>query len=178
MKKRAIPAQRGISLLEVLITLVIVAIALLGTAGLQVFAMRVNQSGQFRTQAVFLASDIAERMEANRAAAVAANYVQALTNVPGVAATLCDSTTCSATQLAAWDVSQWGQEVARLLPAASWQICIDADSNNVCDAAPAATNPVTYRIVINWQDRSNARAQNGAGVAVLDSYIATRTLDN
>ena len=173
--------QRGFSMLEVLITLVIVATALLGTAGLQVYAMRVNQSGQFRTMAVFLASDIAERMEVNKAAAVAANYhMTALTSASSVADTACDATACTPAQLAAWDISQWGQDAARLLPQASWQICIDMDRDNVCDTAPAATNPVTYRIFISWQDRNNAKALNNAGTVatVLDSYSATRTLDN
>ena len=63
--------QRGFSMIEVLITLVIIATALLGTAGLQLQAMKLGKSGDFRTQAVFLANDLAERMEGNESAAVA-----------------------------------------------------------------------------------------------------------
>ena len=52
-------AQRGFSMIEVLVTLLIISLALLGTAGLQAYSMRLNQSGQFRTQAVFLVADLA-----------------------------------------------------------------------------------------------------------------------
>ena len=51
--------QRGFSMIEVLVTLLIISLALLGTAGLQAFSMRLNQGGQFRTQAVFLVADLA-----------------------------------------------------------------------------------------------------------------------
>ncbi|MDP2751937.1 MAG: type IV pilus modification protein PilV [Rhodocyclaceae bacterium] len=158
-----IAAQRGFSMLEILIALVIIAIALLGTAGLQVYAMRVNQSGQFRTQAVFLASDIAERMEANKVAAVAGHYVQALTSVSSVAATDCATTACSSADLAGWDISQWGVAIAGLLPQATWQI-----------TQTTAGNPSTYSIVINWTDRGSNKTSRSENF----SYTATRTVSD
>lgn len=150
-------------MLEILITLVIISIALLGTAGLQVYAMRVNQGGQFRTQAVFLASDMAERMEANKAAAVAGNYVLALTSTSSVAATNCAAAACDSTNLASWDISQWGQAIFGLLPQATWQI-----------TQTTAGNPSTYSIVINWTDRSSDKASHGETF----SYTATRTVSD
>lgn len=150
-------------MLEILITLVIVAIALLGTAGLQVYAMRVNQSGQFRTQAIFLASDIAERMEANKAAAIAGNYVQTLTSTTTVPAFDCTTTACNSANLASWDISQWGQAIAILLPQATWQI-----------TQTTAGNPSTYSIVISWTDRSSDKTSHGETF----SYTATRTVSN
>lgn len=163
-------------MLEILITLVIVATALLGTAGLQVFAMRMNQSGQFRTQAIFLAADIAERMEANKAGAVAGNYAAALATTPGTAATNCGTASCSSNQLATWDLSQWEAAVANLLPQASWQI-----------TQTAAGNPSTYSIIISWIDKRtdtnygayNAASSvgvNAAGTGERFSYTATRTV--
>ena len=59
--------QKGFSLLEVLITLTISALALLGAADLQLRAMQTGQSSQARTQAVLLASDLVEKIEANTA---------------------------------------------------------------------------------------------------------------
>lgn len=167
--------QHGFSMLEVLITLVIIAIALLGTAGLQLYAMRMGQGGQYRTQAIFLASDITERMEANKAEAVLGSYAVAATSAVGAAATLCDGAACSSPQLAAWDINQWGTNLTNVLPQPSWQICIDADSNAVCDPVPVAANPITYRIVISWTDRSNVKTISSAN-ALPDSYAATRTI--
>jgi type IV pilus assembly protein PilV len=155
--------QRGFSMLEILITLVIIATALLGTAGLQIYAMRMNQSGQFRTQAVFLASDIAERMEANKAAAVAGNYAVAAASTPSVAGTDCATAACDATNLAAFDVSQWEATISTLLPQSSWQI-----------TQTTAGNPSTYDIVISWTDRSSSKTSRGETF----SYTATRTISN
>lgn len=150
-------------MLEILITLVIVSIALLGTAGLQVYAMRMGHGGQLRTQAVFLASDIAERMEANKAAAVAGNYAVAAASAPSAAATDCGVAACGAAALAGYDISQWEASIASLLPQASWQV-----------TQIAAGNPSTYSIFIQWTDRSSDKATRGETF----SYTATRTVSN
>lgn len=160
-------AQRGFSMLEVLITLVIVATALFGTAGLQLYAMRMNQSGQFRTQAIFLASDIAERMEANRAAAVAGSYTLPLTDTMGSTASDCANADCGETALAEWDLVQWGNSVFGLLPGASWQV-----------TQTAAGNPSTYEIVINWTDRRTNTEYATSGTGETFAYTATRTIRN
>lgn len=160
-------AQRGFSMLEVLITLVIVATALFGTAGLQLYAMRMNQSGQFRTQAIFLASDIAERMEANTAAAVAGNYALPLTSTTGTATVNCAAADCTETALADWDLVQWGNTVFSLLPGASWQI-----------TQTAIGNPSTYEIVINWTDRRTNTQYATSGTGETLAYTSTRTIRN
>ncbi|MFZ3288159.1 MAG: type IV pilus modification protein PilV, partial [Telluria sp.] len=61
--------QQGFSLIEVLITMLIVSIGLLGIAGIIVTNLKHNQSSYARTQASLLVSDIVDRMRANRAAA-------------------------------------------------------------------------------------------------------------
>ena len=158
-------AQRGFSMLEILITLVIVAIALLGTAGLQVNAMRMNKGSQFRTQAIFLASDMAERMEANKAEAVLGTYAVAATSAVGAAATNCAAAACNSAGLAAWDINQWGTSITNVLPQPSWSI-----------TQTVAGNPSTYSIVINWTDRSNVKSVASGGI--VDTYTATRTIGN
>jgi type IV pilus assembly protein PilV len=95
----------GFSLLEVLIAVMILAIGLLGTAGLVLQSMKSNQSSYQRTQASILAYDLAERMRLNPALAVSSdNYVVTSTASPGAAPTC---TTCSATDTAARDMYEW-----------------------------------------------------------------------
>ena len=60
----------GFTLLEILITLFVMAIGLLGTASLQAFALKMSHAGQLRSQAVILGVDLMERIEANNPAAV------------------------------------------------------------------------------------------------------------
>ncbi|KIZ51181.1 pilus assembly protein PilV [Pseudomonas oryzihabitans] len=66
--------QRGATLIEVLIAMFILAIGLLGLAGLQAVSTQSNQGAYYRSQATVLASDIVERMRANREMALAGNY--------------------------------------------------------------------------------------------------------
>jgi type IV pilus assembly protein PilV len=69
-------AQQGTSLLEVLITIVILAIGLLGLAGLQTRLQSSEIEAYQRSQALILLNDMASRIATNRANA--ATYVTTL----------------------------------------------------------------------------------------------------
>jgi len=56
---------RGFTLIEVLVTMVVVSIGLLGLAELQISGLRANMSSEARSKATLLVSDIIERMRAN-----------------------------------------------------------------------------------------------------------------
>jgi type IV pilus assembly protein PilV len=61
--------QQGFSLIEVLVAAVIIAIGLLGLAGLQTRSLQMNQSAHYRSQANFYAYEIVDAMRMNREAA-------------------------------------------------------------------------------------------------------------
>ena len=158
--------QHGFSMIEILITLVLVAIAILGTAGLQLNAMRLNKGSQWRTQAIFLASDMVERMEANKIGAVAGNYALALASAPSAALTDCTGSVCDPSSLAAWDKQQWGLAIQNTkLPQANWSI-----------TRTIVGNPSTYDIFISWIDRGDAKTATSS--TIVDSLTVTRTLNN
>lgn len=58
--------QRGLTLMEILVTLVVLAVGLLGIAGLHLAGMRSSFDGYLRTQAVNLAKETADRLRGNR----------------------------------------------------------------------------------------------------------------
>ena len=62
--------QRGVSLIEVLVTLILISIGLLGTASLQILSKRSNFEAAQRTTAAHLANDLFQRMRSNRQALV------------------------------------------------------------------------------------------------------------
>jgi len=107
--------QQGFSLLEVLITLVILAIGLLGLAGLQATGLKNNLSAYHRTQATQLAYDIADRMRANISAI--GSYA---TNDPSAASTnaacLEVGAACTPTVMASHDLKEWSQAITSELP--------------------------------------------------------------
>jgi type IV pilus assembly protein PilV len=57
--------QRGVTLIEVLVAIVVLSVGLLGMAGLQVSSLRANQSAYIRTQAVSQAYDILDEIRAD-----------------------------------------------------------------------------------------------------------------
>lgn len=59
-------SQRGVSMIEVLVTMVILAFGLLGMAGLQVRLQSSEMESYQRTQALLLLDDMKSRMESNR----------------------------------------------------------------------------------------------------------------
>ena len=63
--------QGGFSMIEVLVSLVVLAIGLLGFALLQTMNLRYTQSANYRTQATNLAYDLLDQMRANRLSAAA-----------------------------------------------------------------------------------------------------------
>ena len=160
--------QKGFSLLEVLITLTITALALLGAADLQLRAMQTGQSSQARTQAVLLASDLAETIESNKQveALKPGAYTFDSAN-PAAAAADCAASPCSYPQRAAYDLSLWNSEIPLLLPQASrWRVSASANASGL----------TTYTISIDWSDRKAYTSKATAGNMEAASYQATRTI--
>jgi len=155
--------QRGFSLLEILITLFLLTLWLLASAGVQSASLQFNKAAQFRTQAVYFATDIAERMQANKTGATAGNYAYdgAVVNPP----TDCTTVACAPDEVAALDLSEWSARVTATLPSATVSVTPDAIGN-----------PVTYTIVVSWVDRRGDRAYSTAGSTESFSYTATKTV--
>ncbi len=152
--------QRGFSMIEILVTLVIIAIALLGTAGLQAQAIKTSKGSEFRNQAIFLSADIVERMEANKTEAVAGNYAVAAGTV-GVASTACDAGICAGAALTAYDLANWQTAVAAL-PSGQGSITLTTPGN-----------PATYTILVSWVDRATAAAGAAGAVAKGETFSVT-----
>jgi type IV pilus assembly protein PilV len=107
--------ETGVSLIEVLVTLLIVAIGLLGAFALQVKALRYNHEATLRTLAVAQAADMMDRIRANLAGVRAGAY-DSLSGIPG-SWTDCASGSCSPSQMAVYDQYEWNTANAAILPA-------------------------------------------------------------
>ncbi len=116
--------QRGISLMEVLITALILGVGLLGTAALQVTSLNSNQSGYFRSQATSIAEDVASRMRAakmslyDNSTLTIADVLLEYSAAPYScnAGTSCITGTCSISELADYDQSELCNRAAAELP--------------------------------------------------------------
>ncbi len=66
--------QKGFTLVEVLVALVILSIGLLGVAGMQINGMKGNHNAFLRSQGLQYAYEVLDMMRANRTAAISATY--------------------------------------------------------------------------------------------------------
>jgi type IV pilus assembly protein PilV len=98
----ALPIQQGISMIEVLVTIVIVTFGLLGLAGLQSRLHVSEMEAYQRAQALILLEDMSNRITTNRTAA--ANYVTG-TGTPLGTGNTCTYTTSSSRQVQ--DSCEW-----------------------------------------------------------------------
>ncbi|MBC7618854.1 MAG: type IV pilus modification protein PilV [Candidatus Saccharibacteria bacterium] len=94
-------AHRGFSMIEVLVTIVIIAFGLLGIAGLQVRLQMSEMESYQRSQALLLLNDMANRIAVNRNNA--ASYVTTAANPLGEGM-VCPTTT---TTVAQRDLGEW-----------------------------------------------------------------------
>ncbi len=141
--RRPAAAQGGFSMLEVLVSLMLIALAMLGQAGLQANALKMSKGASFRIQAVQLANEISERMEANKTGTIAGQYdVATAASTASTASTDCATAACNSTALSAYDLAQWTSRVVSTLPSGTWQL-----------TRTVTGNPTTYSIVLTWQDR-------------------------
>jgi type IV pilus assembly protein PilV len=76
-RAQRVPGRRnehGLTLIEILVTMVLLGVGLLGLAGLQLRGMQVNQGSSLRSQAAILAEDLADRLRADSLTAAAHGY--------------------------------------------------------------------------------------------------------
>lgn len=137
--------QTGFSMLEVMVTLVVLSTGLLGVANLQVEALRGNQGAYLSSVAAQQAQDMAERMNANRAGVAANLYDNLDTSIPTLPVN-CQSADCTPTNLTLFDHNRWNAANQALLPSGAGQVT--EISNGI------------FLIGVRWHDRQLA---NGNG---------------
>lgn len=113
-------SMRGASLLEVLVAIVVLAIGMLGVAGMQTNALKFNHTASVRTQATYLAYEIADAMRANFQEAVDGRYDLALNANPPNNATI-----------PAADLTRWRAALTERLPSGTGSIARNAINNTL-----------------------------------------------
>jgi type IV pilus assembly protein PilV len=137
MNRYAPRSQRGVSLIEVLVAVLIFSVGMIGVAGLLIMATRSNHTAYLRTQAAFLAGNMVDRMSANPVGVWMGSYDS--TGYPVSASTAANndcSTGCTPDALAQSDQRAWSRQLQTFLPQASARIS--------CDKSNAGYTPATW----------------------------------
>jgi type IV pilus assembly protein PilV len=148
--------QSGFSMVEALVALVVLGVGMLGIASLYVVTLRTSGSAISRMQAVNLASDLGDRIRANRMARSA----YALDGIEDEEAEEDEESEesadcmgadkdCNAAAMAAYDLSLWQQQVVATLPSAQATVVVET-----------GTTPTTYTITVSWLEAQENDAAN------------------
>lgn len=129
----ACPRCRGLTLVEILVALLVLSIGLLGLAGLQTLSLRFNTTAYYRTQATALAYGLADRMRANRNAALAGEYDAALVTP----APTCDEDPTLDGSVPQNDIVVWRMALACRLPFGNGSV---------------ASNAGVFTFTVQWDD--------------------------
>ncbi len=129
--------NKGFTLVEVLVALVVMSVGMLGIAALYLEGLRAGRTALYRTTAVNLAADMADRIRANRNAGIA----YAGTGPGADSACVNGPADCTAEQLAADDWFSWSNQLDAQLP---------TGASGEVEIAGAA--PVTYTITVAWPE--------------------------
>jgi len=131
----------GFTLVETMIALLVLSVGMIGVAGLQAQGLAASRTAIFRTQAISLAGDVADRIRVNRGAELA---------YEGTAAdNSCDGPTggggvmCTPAQMAMHDLFIWQAQAAAQLPGGQGTINVNT-----------GTNPTTYTVTVTWDEPS------------------------
>jgi type IV pilus assembly protein PilV len=140
--------SNGFTLVEVLVTLLVLSIGLLGIDKLLLVSSRANDSAYLRTQATALAYSILDSMRANRQTAVNGVYTGTSTSFTNPNVQCTAASPCSGTTIAQNDMWQWAQDLTTALgPSGVGTI----STVNVTDPVTGATD-VTATITVQWND--------------------------
>ena len=165
---RAHPLQRGFSMLEVLIAVLVFSLGMIGLAGLLIFAIQSNHVAYLRTQATFLAHNMANRMAANPAgvwgSGGVSNYNISAILAPGAGITTTCAAGCSPADLAAHDIQAWSQQLNTFLPNAKGAINCSASSLTYQPTPAQISNRPPYggtcQMVLTWNEAGSGSDTN------------------
>lgn len=137
MKRSLRQRLKGVALVEVLVAMLVVSVGVLAMAGLLATASRYGKTSEFRAAATLLATDMADRIRANKDALrsnvtpagnvavynVTGDYSSWATE-PADPVACSNVNECTAAELAARDIAEWSQSVFANLPGGAGYVSV------------------------------------------------------
>lgn len=126
----------GFSMIEVLVSILLLSSGVLGAIALQAAATRTTQQTAYQTTALQLAADIADTVGAMASDERHAHSVESLfdldyTSMPGTSPATegsCHFAICGTSEFAAFEISEWKTRLAAAFPTARLRVCRDGNS--------------------------------------------------
>lgn len=169
IKVKRLPRQRGITLIESLVAIVIAALGILGIVGVQMRTLSDTQTTVRRAQAIRLIEDLSERLKVSPNAMANMNsYVSDFTNTPSSGD--CSTQACNQSELAAHDLYLWKESVSSHLPLGKASIFL-------ADGETVDTNRRQLGVMIAWRENEREIANATDKKTFRDNIDATQVRD-
>lgn len=126
-----------------MVALLVLSVGVIGVAALHGQSLAASRSAIFRSQAISLASDMADRIRVNRVAQSA--YESSPTD------NSCDDPddrggiACTPAERAAHDLFDWSAEISAKLPDGAGTVSVDTNSN-----------PASYTVTVAWEEATES----------------------
>lgn len=179
-------AARGFTLLEVLIAIVIVSVGLLGVAAMQAVTLKNAGGSKYRSAAIGMTSDMAERLRANLEgvmegnAAVGTGYNRPRVALADPAYTspdaTCHSSGCLPAAMALDDLAAWQTRLTANLPRGTGLVCIDSGSGGQATFDGTTITPqcdglgTLFAIKVFWLDNRSSTAGDAATTGAYSAF--------
>ena len=156
--------EHGVSLLEALITIFVLAFGILGLANLHAKMQTVEVESYARSQALVLLDDMAARLSANRG--VAATYATASPTASPVGVGDAQPTDCSSAAVGvALDTCEWSNALKGNTELSGSAAVGAMIGGRGCIEPLAGANPPSYQVIVTWQGLSPTVAPSGVDCA-------------
>lgn len=159
--------QAGLTLIEVLVSLVILLVGLLGLAALMTSSQKAESESYQRAQALLLLQDMVERINANRGVVECYRYTtdaSAGTPYLGVGADLtalsCSAGSLTANSRAVEDLTEWSSLLEGASESAGGNVGAMVGARGCVTLDNAAAR--TYTVSVAWQGMTPTKAPDAA----------------
>lgn len=179
----------GLTLIEILVTMVITSIGLMGLLSLQMQAIRSTQDAGNQSQSIWILNDLSSRIRVNESSSL--SYVSANpVSCAAVPATVCSnyfngaatttSATCTGAQMAAWDLFEVACGAPRNASTVRGNPISDLPGAqlSVACVTPGCGNGDPLRITLTWRSRADVTEIDGRQRQANDNLLTQTRVVN
>jgi len=146
--------QSGFTLIEVLVATLVLTVGILGVAAMQMVSFQTNQSAYARSQAVYLAQDIFDRMRANPAGYRSTTVYNSVdttdtSTIPGDPSCVTTNGGCSPQQMGQQDLREWADAFYNVTSRDEYRPRLPNGSASL-DRIGTTDE---FEVIVSWDDR-------------------------
>ncbi len=147
-------SQRGFTLIEVLVSTLVLSVGIMGVAAMQMVSFQTNQSAYARSQAIYLAQDMFDRMRANPAGYQTTTVYNSIdtgeaNDLPSSPNCVTSTAGCTPQQMAQQDAREWAQHFTNIADAGDYRPTLPGGRGVILRTASSNI----FTATVSWNER-------------------------